>query len=558
MKKGQINIKYTPRNIAFLNKEALVGLADRYSTIEYSAIIAYAAKAAAVPDSSIEMAMEAIFDAMNYFVLNGHSVQIPNLGTFSIGVRAKSALTEQAFQNDFSQNLRNVKINFLPDPELKQMLASTSIITSSEVPEGYSSSGVISVTKGCFLRSGLEVPINEGLCYALEEITGFEVKGSRLVEKFIGENPVVITFIDDAGEEVVYTPASSRAIVQSYDRISIDMRWIRNQNASFKYIKKVEVKNLKADDAVIYSKTLGTPVAGVPAIGALVVDEVAAAPGATLAFTAGKLVKVQIFGVNLAVVENFYAGGTQMEVKSASVGYAECTFTPTASGNYPILGKYNEEADATNTYNISFGQAGGSSISSVTANGDPLVNGGSTNITAGSNYNLSILGSGLGELMAANFTLPGGATLSINSQSDTMIGATISNTQAGTFKVTVDGVDIFTATLVAVVPAVSVTGYKLTQNGATQSMSTAVSANDGGAFSIYLVGNGLDDLTDDSFSGTNISISEYDAATHNLVGSLSGGSSSQLVITANATTIGTITISPYSSGGDGGDGLTND
>ena len=88
MKKGQINIKYTPRNIAFLNKEALVGLADRYSTIEYSATIAYAAKAAAVPDLSIEMAMEAIFDAMNYFVLNGHSVQIPNLGTFSIGVRA--------------------------------------------------------------------------------------------------------------------------------------------------------------------------------------------------------------------------------------------------------------------------------------------------------------------------------------------------------------------------------------------------------------------------------------------------------------------------------------
>ena len=121
-----------------------------------------------------------------------------------------------------------------------------------------------------------------------------------------------------------------------------------------------------------------------------------------------------------------------------------------------------------------------------------------------------------------------------------------------TLAVGLAGIEVFFPT------AVPVTGYKLTQTGATQSMSTAVSANDGGAFSIYLVGNGLDDLTDDSFSGTNISISEYDAATHNLVGSLSGGSSSQLVITANATTIGTITINPYSSGGDGGDGLTND
>lgn len=139
MKKGQININYKPRNIAILNKEALVGQADRYSTIGYEAIVAYAAKAAAVPESSIDMAMEAIFDALNYFVLNGHSVQIPNLGTFSVGVRAKGALTEQAFQSDFAQNLRNVKINFLPDPELKQMLSSTAINTKWEVPEGYTS-----------------------------------------------------------------------------------------------------------------------------------------------------------------------------------------------------------------------------------------------------------------------------------------------------------------------------------------------------------------------------------------------------------------------------------
>lgn len=186
------------------------------------------------------------------------------------------------------------------------------------------------------------------------------------------------------------------------------------------------------------------------------------------------------------------------------------------------------------------------------------VNGGSTNITAGNSYNLSIIGSGLGELTADNFTLPQGSTLNITSQSDTMIAAAISNAQAGTFKVTVDGVDIFSATLVVVVPTVSVTGYKLSASGATQAMSTAVTANDGGAFSIWLVGNGLDDLTEDSFSGTNIEVSEYDTETHNLVATLSGGSASQLIITANATTIGTIAINPYVSGGDSGDGIDKD
>jgi hypothetical protein len=281
-----------------------------------------------------------------------------------------------------------------------------------------------------FKRGDLAVPINEGLCYALDQVTGLEFKGSRLVEKFIGENPVFITFINADGEEVEYQVTATRAIQQSYDAISIDMRWIKNSNSSFKYIKKVELRNLKAESAVLYTKTLGTPVAGVPAIGALVVDDVPAVHGATLDYVAGKAVKVQIFGANLAAVENFYAGATQMEVSTASIGYAECEFTPANSGNYPIFGKYDGEAESTNVYNISFGQAGGTSITSVTANNDPLVNGGNTNITAGSSYSINIIGSGLGELTVANFTLPQGSTLSITSQSDTMIAATISNAQA--------------------------------------------------------------------------------------------------------------------------------
>lgn len=558
MKKGQININYAPRNIAILNKEALVGQADRYSTIEYKSIIAYAAKAAAVPESSIEMAMEAIFDAVNYFVLNGHSVQIPNLGTFSIGVRAKGAMTTQDFTANFNQNLRNVHINFLPDPELKQMLASTAINTSATVPEGYSSAGVISVSGAMFKRGNLALPINEGLCYGIEEITGLVISGSRLVSSWIGDHPLFITFIDSAGEEVVYNPSSSREIIMSYNSISVDMRYIRNSHAAFKYIKKIELKNLKADSAVLYTKTLGTPVAGVPAIGALVVDDVPAAPGATLEYTAGKQVEIRVFGANLAMVEQLFAGATELDTSSASNGMIVATFTPANSGNYAITGKYNEGADTTNAYNISFGQAGGTSITSVTANNDPLVNGGSTNITAGNSYNLSIIGTGLGELTADNFTLPQGSTLNITSQSDTMIAATISNAQAGTFKVTVDEVDIFTATLAVVVPTTSVTGYKLTQNGATQALTTAVNAEDGGAFTIFLVGQNLGDLSDDNFSGTGLEISEYDNETYCLVGSISAASQTNLIITANNTTIATIPVRPYTSGGDGGDGIDKD
>jgi len=82
MKKGKVNVGYSSRVIGLTNEEKLVGQVGRYSTIDYHDLISYAAKAAGVPESSIALAMEALFDGMNYFVLNGHSVQVPNLGTF--------------------------------------------------------------------------------------------------------------------------------------------------------------------------------------------------------------------------------------------------------------------------------------------------------------------------------------------------------------------------------------------------------------------------------------------------------------------------------------------
>ena len=57
MKKGQINVGYKGRRIAFNGQTKLVGQADRYSTIDYKAITAYAAKAAAVPESSIKKSL---------------------------------------------------------------------------------------------------------------------------------------------------------------------------------------------------------------------------------------------------------------------------------------------------------------------------------------------------------------------------------------------------------------------------------------------------------------------------------------------------------------------
>ena len=548
MKKGQLNINYKPRRIAFNNTEKLVGSTNRYSTIDYRSIIQYAAKAAAVPESSMEMAMEAIFDAVNYFVLNGHSVQIPNLGTFSIGVRAKAALNEVEFTNQFSQNLRAIQIHFLPDAELKQQLASMSINTTVE-DDGYDPNGVIAVNQRYFGQNSILLPVNAGRVCMLEPLTRLVFSGTRLSSDFIGSAPLTIVFIDNQGVEQTQTIGKGKTLSMSYNAISFNIgEWKKLAGRTAVALKSFTLKD--SENNVISTATFATPVENTPAISAVVINNKPVDPNGTVPFEAGKAVRITVYGASLNYADEIKVGNTEIVPSEISDERMVLNFTPAATGSYPVSVKANDtDADV---YNINFGQSGGTVISSITANGDPLYNGSTTNITAGSNYNIAIAGAGLAELAAANFTLPAGTTLSIVSQSDTLIQAQLSNAQAGAFTITVDDAVVFNATLVAVVPGTTVTGYKLSENGATQSLSTAVQASQEGVFTIYLVGQNIDDLTDDSFSGAGIEISSYDGETGELVGSGAG----TLVITDNNTTIATITIMAYSA--QGGDGLDKD
>lgn len=77
---------------------------QRGGVIRDKDITAYAAQAAHVPESTISLAQEALFDAINYFCLNGHSVQVPGLGAFGIQIRSKVAQSEEDANSDAIKN----------------------------------------------------------------------------------------------------------------------------------------------------------------------------------------------------------------------------------------------------------------------------------------------------------------------------------------------------------------------------------------------------------------------------------------------------------------------
>ena len=535
IKKGQFKIGYKARRIGYNDTEKLVGKANRYSTIDYDSVVGYAAKAAAVPESSIDMSMEARFDGMNYFVLNGHSVQIPNLGTFSLVVSAKSTGSEAEFTADFSKNLRSIKIRFLPDPELKAMIANTAIFTDVE-DEDYEGDGVIAVKSMAFGKGAQLIPLNAGRTYLVPPVTRLVMNGTRLSQTYLGATPISVVMLDGEGAEHASLLAG-KLINLSYNQLSVNLKEFAK---TYDYVA-IKSFQLKDKDGNVIVERAFAGLQTLPYISAVVIDDVPVPVGGTVKYEVVKECKIELFGANFGDATVIKVGNSVVEPKAISEKEMVILFTPQGTGNWPV--SVQAATGDPCVYNLSFGAAGDTSIVSVTANGDALNNGGSTTITAGNNYSIAIAGSGLAELTAENFVVPTGSSITLGSQSDTLIQATISNAQPGDFKVIVDEQAIFVAALVAVTPSVSITGLKLTAEGATQNLTTTVIADtDTGAFEVFLVGENLDELQASDMSGQNLTSITYDDENFQVSGSLSQIGTSHLVITNDGTTVASITI----------------
>ena len=351
-----------------------------------------------------------------------------------------------------------------------------------------------------------------------------------------GVTSETLTVMDDAGVETSVRPAGTM-LSDSYNSLTLNFKEFKKMNPEAKYIKKFTLTD--ADGNVIVERSF----AGIPAdpyISAVTVDNVPAAIGATMPYVEGEAVQIKIFGCRLADATEVKVGTIDLVRGAVSDTQIVGTFIPPASGNYPVSVK--SATSEPSVYNLSFGQEAGVSVASVTANGDALLNGGATNITDGSNYLIAIAGQGLDTLTADNFELPAGSSISITSQSSTQINASLQSAHAGDFKIKVDGVQIFAAVLVVVQPTVSVTGYKLTENGATQQLSVAIEVSEvGDTFSVWLVGEELDDLTVDNFTGTNVADISYTPATGVLSGKIMTASGS-IRIADEDTTIATLHV----------------
>lgn len=123
---GSIKVRGKMQRVAILNDNRVIGRAVRYSTVKADEVVTYAANSSHVPESTLRACTLAMREAVAYFVLNGHHV---NLGKFGIlGVR-----TSQKSANDLEQVnaglVKRMTVAFTPSVEIKNAIAQLRIET---------------------------------------------------------------------------------------------------------------------------------------------------------------------------------------------------------------------------------------------------------------------------------------------------------------------------------------------------------------------------------------------------------------------------------------------
>ena len=91
----------------------------RYTTMSSKDILEYCSQNSMVPPAYVAATMHALTQSIRNFLLNGHSVEFPNLGTFRI--TCESVSTTDSEEAGIKQ-LVDFKIRFLPSLDLKNDL----------------------------------------------------------------------------------------------------------------------------------------------------------------------------------------------------------------------------------------------------------------------------------------------------------------------------------------------------------------------------------------------------------------------------------------------------
>lgn len=125
-KSGTIVVKTKKQNFAAMEKTGYATRPVRYTTIKAADLVDAASRNNSIPKAYIETACEAIANEFQNYILNGHSVQVPQVGTFRLVLKVKS------MENADETYIKSRHIRLRASKELSSLLNRLNFV--NEVP----------------------------------------------------------------------------------------------------------------------------------------------------------------------------------------------------------------------------------------------------------------------------------------------------------------------------------------------------------------------------------------------------------------------------------------
>ena len=123
---AQIKVKGKMQHVAVIDDNRVVGRAVRYSTVKGDQLVSYASQSSHIPESTLLACTLAVREAISYFVLNGHHVNLGKFGTFGIRSQQKAVTDAEEVCADL---VTRMTIGFTPSVEIKEAIAAIHIET---------------------------------------------------------------------------------------------------------------------------------------------------------------------------------------------------------------------------------------------------------------------------------------------------------------------------------------------------------------------------------------------------------------------------------------------
>ena len=129
---AKIKVNAALQRIAILEKEGYVSRAVVYSKISGDEVLEFASMNSGINQGQLSAAMHAIVQEFRNHLLTGHSVELPGVGIFRVGVNSKMV---EAPEDVSVNNITRRKIHFLPSTFIKSYLNRVSFTTKNDGEE---------------------------------------------------------------------------------------------------------------------------------------------------------------------------------------------------------------------------------------------------------------------------------------------------------------------------------------------------------------------------------------------------------------------------------------